>query len=46
MDKTSILFSTSLTEQFEKLWDHFGAKTKKPPTQIPERAINVIRLGQ
>ena len=45
MDKTSILFSISLTEQFEKLWGQFGAKTKKSPSQISERAIKVIRLG-
>ena len=44
MDKTSILFLTSLTEQFEKFWDQFGAKMKKSPSQIPERAIKVIRL--
>ena len=29
----------------EKFWDQFGAKTKKSPSQIAERAIKVIRLG-
>ena len=26
-------------------WSQFGAKTKKSPSQVSERAIKVIRLG-